>query len=209
MASRESRAQSKEELQGGGPVSLPGKAPEATWRGGCYSDLWIIVCLFLRSLQLIIFVKFPVTNCIGSGNRQTCAASMSCQPGSRIPSQGSRSIGLLPTSRPWSRTELSPLDAQAGSFQGTSSGQTGVKDSIRESRKPQVVRGAPGAFDVVVPALERLDVIRVQRGWVGRSQRGLNRTLISNLHYSCYQAAELPFLPLGTRDSPGSVPGLS
>lgn len=169
--------------------------------------------MFLSSLQLIIFVKFPMTNCIGSDNRQTCAASTSCQPGSWIPSQGSSSIGLLPTSNPWPRTELSALDAWASSFQGTSAGQTGVKDSIWESRKPQVVRRAPGAFNVVVPALKKqhqpsLDVISVQKGWVGRSQRGLNRTLRSNLRYSCYQAAELPFLPLGTRESPGSVPGL-
>lgn len=64
-------------------------------------------------------------------------------------------------------------------FQWTSAGQTGVKDSIWEIRKPQVVRPAPGAFNIVIPALKRqhqpfLDVISVQKGWVERSQRRLN-----------------------------------
>ena len=130
--------------------------------------------MFLSSLQLIIFIKFPMTNCTGSDSRQTCAASMSCQLGSQIPSQGSSSTGLLPTSSPWPRTELSPLDARASlPALSVNISETDWGEGIWESRKPQVLRPAPGAFNDVIPALKRphqpfLDVISVQKGWVGR-----------------------------------------
>lgn len=36
---------------------------QAIWWRGYYSDLWIKLCLFCRSLQLMAFIKFPVANC--------------------------------------------------------------------------------------------------------------------------------------------------
>lgn len=78
---------------------LPGKAPAAIWLRGLLLNLWIVVCLFFSSLQLIIFIKFPATNCAGSGSRQTCAASTSSRPGSRFPFQGGSSIALVLSAR--------------------------------------------------------------------------------------------------------------
>lgn len=62
-------------------------------RGGCYSDLWTMVCLFLRSSQLMIFISSLQPTAL-LPEQQTCTASATSRLGSLLPLQGTAALLL-------------------------------------------------------------------------------------------------------------------